>query len=236
VKTQDGATHCDIFLSHNRKDRPLVRVADDDLIRLGPAGFVHLELIHNINYLAAVAEDTYFSDRIQAERVVERMRNVEQHFHLANVSGNAEEIVEFLDSLRPSLNPPKGAFIQDTLLEKLSSLSEAREALLRISKSQSWDPWFGADKRFPRSSRQIGLVINIVDYGCFVEFDVGLVGLAHKNQWADVRVDFGDRVEVEILWVANVDRKMGLRLIAIVQEDAGDPVGGGLNQQGTLNL
>lgn len=31
----------------------------NDMIRLAPAGFVHLELSSNVSYLAALAEDTY---------------------------------------------------------------------------------------------------------------------------------------------------------------------------------
>ncbi|WP_318826206.1 hypothetical protein [Burkholderia thailandensis] len=45
-----------ILAEHLRIDS----VTDDDLVRIGPAGFVHLDLVGNVSYLAAVAEDTFF--------------------------------------------------------------------------------------------------------------------------------------------------------------------------------
>jgi ribosomal protein S1 len=59
-----------------------------------------------------------------------------------------------------------------------------------------------------------------------VEFEDGLVGLLHKNNMAGKSLDFGDRVEVEVLWVDVVQRRMGLKLLSVLEEEAGDMVPG----------
>lgn len=56
-------------------------VDDGELVRLGPAGSAHLELLENINYLAAIAEDTFFEDRITAAAIVEKMKNPDTYLH-----------------------------------------------------------------------------------------------------------------------------------------------------------
>lgn len=227
------AGHC-VIAEHLRTDL----VEDEDLVRLGPAGFVHLDLVGNINYLAAVAEDTLFFDRLQAERVAQRIRNFDSYLHLKTVAENSSELIEFLEFARKQLTPPNGSFLDDNLLPLVTDMAEAREALVRIAKAHSHDPWFDADKRMPRHSRHRAVVVNVVVYGCFVEFQDGLVGLLHKNNSPELSVDFGDSVEVEILWVDVVQRKMGLRLIAMLAEEVGDLVPGshGVDRQKTLGF
>jgi small subunit ribosomal protein S1 len=95
-----------------------------------------------------------------------------------------------------------------------------------MEKTQARDPWYGADKRLARGSKHKATVSNAVEYGCFVELDDGLIGLVHKSKLGGVRADAGDEVEVEILWVEAVKRKIGLRLVRVLQEEAGDLVTG----------
>lgn len=215
------AAQC-IIAEHLRIDS----VEDDDLVKLGPAGFVHLELVGNVSYLAAVSEDTFFSDRFQAERIAERIKNIESHLHVKTAANDAEELITYLESLRKTLLPPNGSFMQNDLLENLADLSDAREALVRVAKSHEGDPWFEADKQLPRGSFHHVTVTNVTHFGYFVEFDSGLVGLIHKNNTGSLTASSGDRVNVQILWVDFFQRRMGLQLISMIQEDAGDQVNG----------
>ena len=215
------AAHC-VIAEHLRIDS----VDDDDLVRLGPAGFAHLDLVGNLSYLAAVAEDTNFSDRLQAERVAQRIRNIKSHSHLNTALDNGSELVEFLSSVQKNLVPPNGSYLQDDLLDRLTNITDAREVLIRVSKAQSHDPWFGADKRMKRQSHHNATITNVVDYGCFAELEDGLIGLLHKNKMAGISLCCGDRVEVEVLWVDVVQRKIALEFLAILEEEAGDMVPG----------
>lgn len=211
-----------VIAEHLRLDS----VADEDLVRLGPAGFVHLELVSNINYLAAISEDTFFNDRLQAERVCSRIRNLDGHLQMMTAYNNAGEIVDFLESVRKQLIPPNGTFMEDNIIERITDFNSARDALDRMAKSHAGDPWFDADKRISRGARLPVTVVNTVDFGYFVEFDDGLHGLIHKTKLEGLTASVGDRVEVEVLWIDVFQRKMGLRLRAIIAEEAGDIVVG----------
>lgn len=211
-----------VIAEHLRRDT----LADDDLVRLGPAGFVHVELVGNINYLAAVAEDTYFKDRLQAERVMEKIRNPAMHLHVNTALSNATELVSFLKVAKEELLPPNGSFLVDDMLPRLVDLADAEDTLSRVSKSLSGDPWFDASRKFPRGSEHDGIAVNVVDFGCFVEFGTGLIGLVHASKMNGFAVRVGDKLRVKVQWVDEIQRKMGLLLVQIVEEDAGEEVQG----------
>ena len=215
------AGHC-IVAEHLRTDS----VDDDDLVRIGPAGFVHLDLICNVNYLAAVAEDTFFEDRIQAERIAARIKSPDSHLHIRTAIDNAEEVVTYLEAVRARITPESGGFFRSSILEDLAGFSEAREALNRVTRTYANDPWFDADKRLPRGSLHRATVINVVQVGYFVEFNDGLVGLVHRSKLGGLTAQPGDLVQVEVQWVDVIQRKMGLRLNAVLEEDVGDNVEG----------
>jgi hypothetical protein len=214
------ASKC-VLAEHLRIDS----IDDEDLVRLGPAGFVHLDLVGNVSYLAAVAEDTFYPDRIQAERVVARIRDASIHLHLKTAVDNATEVVEHLLEARKFVNPPNGSFLAEDRLATLTDIGDATDALARVRRDLSWDPWFDSEKRMPRGSRHSAQVVNIVPFGCFVEMPDGLHGLVHTTNLNGYTVGPGDRVEVEVKWIDAVQRKMSLMLVEVIQEDAGDLFG-----------
>ncbi|MBJ9686515.1 S1 RNA-binding domain-containing protein [Burkholderia vietnamiensis] len=214
-----------ILAEHLRIDS----VTDDDLVRIGPAGFVHLDLVGNVSYLAAVAEDTFFLDRLQAEKVVSRIRDSATHLHIQTAVDNASELVEHLLEMRKSVNPAHGTFLAEDRLSELTDISDAAAALERVKQNFSWDPWFDADKRLRRGSTHVGTVVNVVQFGCFVELPDGLHGLVHTSKMNGNRVSAGDRVQVEVIWVDVFQKKMSLKMLDVIQEDAGDLFGPSLN-------
>lgn len=211
------ASRC-VIAEHLRLDS----ISDEDLLRLGPAGFVHLDLVSNVSYLAAVAEDTYFSDRLQAERVADRIKDSNRHLHVQTAVDNAGELVDYLHEVRKDVLPPNGTFLANDAFSRLADISEAENAVLRVKRDFSFDPWFDAHKRFSRGSVHEATVVNVVQFGCFVEFSDGLVGLVHQSAMNGFQVDSADRVRVEILWVDSIQKKMGLKLIEVLAEDVGD--------------
>jgi small subunit ribosomal protein S1 len=80
------------------------------------------------------------------------------------------------------------------------------------------DPWAGIARRYPESSRLIGKVSNITDYGCFVEIEDGVEGLVHVSEmdWTNKNVSpanvvaLGDSVEVTILDIDPERRRISL--------------------------
>ena len=82
------------------------------------------------------------------------------------------------------------------------------------------DPWEGIDERYPVGSRVVGRVVNIADYGAFVELESGVEGLIHISEMTWSRrmkhpskvVKPGDTVESVVLEVHPKERRISLGL------------------------
>ena len=82
------------------------------------------------------------------------------------------------------------------------------------------DPWEGIEEKFPIGSRVVGRVVNIADYGAFVELEPGVEGLIHISEMTWSRrmkhpskvVKPGDNVESVVLEVHPKERRISLGL------------------------
>jgi small subunit ribosomal protein S1 len=82
------------------------------------------------------------------------------------------------------------------------------------------DPWEGIEARYPVHSKVIGRVVNVADYGAFVELEAGVEGLIHVSEMTWSRrmkhpskvVKPGDQVEAVVLEVHPKERRISLGL------------------------
>ncbi len=82
------------------------------------------------------------------------------------------------------------------------------------------DPWDTVIERYPVNGRVIGRVVNVTDYGAFVELEAGVEGLIHISEMTWSRrmkhpskvVKAGDQVEAVVLEVHPKDRRISLGL------------------------
>jgi len=82
------------------------------------------------------------------------------------------------------------------------------------------DPWVDITRRYPVSTRLVGKVTNITDYGCFVEIEDGVEGLVHVSEmdWTNKNihpskvVQLGADVEVMVLDIDEERRRISLGL------------------------
>jgi len=80
------------------------------------------------------------------------------------------------------------------------------------------DPWDSVPERYPVGSRVKGKVVNVTDYGVFVELEEGIEGLVHISEltWSKKMkhpskiVHIGDPVEVMVLDCDPVKRRISL--------------------------
>lgn len=92
------------------------------------------------------------------------------------------------------------------------------------------DPWATARTQFPVGATVPGIVRRLESFGAFVEIAPGLDGLVHVSKLAlDRRVSHprqvvrvGDRVEVTVLTVDEVERRIGLSMVEQARRDRDD--------------
>lgn len=152
-------------------------LSQEDLVRLGPAGFVHLELLENADYLAAMAEDTWFEDENAAKRVADRIRKLEQQFDVANTIANAREVLTALEAARSGTSEAVLSIVENSSFDSLSDLSAIRAGLDSYEVSLTSRPWQNAAHKYPIGAEVLGTITNVREFGVFVELEPGLTGL-----------------------------------------------------------
>jgi small subunit ribosomal protein S1 len=103
---------------------------------------------------------------------------------------------------------------------KILKFDRAKERVSLGIKQLEPDPWDTVLERYPVDSRVIGRVVNVTDYGAFVELEAGVEGLIHISEMTWSRrmkhpskvVKAGDQVEAVVLEVHSKDRRISLGL------------------------
>lgn len=82
------------------------------------------------------------------------------------------------------------------------------------------DPWDTVNEKYPVGTKVKGKVVNITDYGAFVEMELGVEGLIHVSEMSWTKrvrhpskiVQVGQEVEVMVLDIDKANRKISLGL------------------------
>lgn len=89
------------------------------------------------------------------------------------------------------------------------------------------DPWDTLAERMPVGTVVKGKVTKLTDFGAFVEIEEGIEGLVHVSELREERVEKpsdvvseGDEIEVKIIDINTVDRKIALSAKAVLLGDA----------------
>jgi S1 RNA binding domain len=194
------------------------RLTDQDLIRLSPAGFVHLDLMTSVTYLAAVAEDTWFYSEEAARPVANRIRSVDTHYEADTAIANARDLFKFLSTLRDAVVSSTDAIFGHAIYEQLTDLSAIPSAIDGLERSLTSTPWVGAHLRFPVKTTAVGTVVNVRDFGVFVELEPGISGLIYAKRLPPNFMTLeqfapGERLTIEIVNVNAIKKRIEMSYI-----------------------
>jgi small subunit ribosomal protein S1 len=117
-------------------------------------------------------------------------------------------------------HPSEVLHVGDEIAVKVLKFDRAKERVSLGVKQLEPDPWESVAERFPVNARVIGRVVNVTDYGAFVELEPGIEGLIHISEMTWSRrmkhpskvVRPGDQVEAVVLEVHSKDRRISLGL------------------------
>ncbi|HEY1337490.1 MAG TPA: 30S ribosomal protein S1, partial [Bryobacteraceae bacterium] len=117
-------------------------------------------------------------------------------------------------------HPSELLHVGDNVTVKVLKFDRNRERVSLGIKQLEPDPWETVTERYPVNSRVIGRVVNVTDYGAFVELEPGVEGLIHISEMTWSRrmkhpskvVKPGDQVEAVVLEVHPKERRISLGL------------------------
>jgi small subunit ribosomal protein S1 len=117
-------------------------------------------------------------------------------------------------------HPSEIVHVGDTITAKVLKFDRAKERVSLGLRQMAPDPWETVAERFPVNARVMGHVVNVTDYGAFVELEPGVEGLIHITEMTWSRrmkhpskvVHPGDQVEAVVLEVHPGERRISLGL------------------------
>ena len=104
-------------------------------------------------------------------------------------------------------------------------ISQENEKISLGLKQKTPDPWANIEEKYPVGSSVRGVVVNIVNYGAFLQLEEGVEGLIHVSEMAWTRrniapsriVNKGDEIEAVVLEISREDKRISLGLKQLQQ-------------------
>jgi len=117
-------------------------------------------------------------------------------------------------------NPSEVLNISDRVQVKVLKYDKEKKRVSLGMKQITDDPWKDADHRYPKNAQVKGKVVNLTDYGAFVEIEDGVEGLIHVSEMSWTKrvkhpstiLSQGDEVESVVLEIDKENRRMSLGL------------------------
>ncbi|UCG63754.1 MAG: 30S ribosomal protein S1 [Deltaproteobacteria bacterium] len=108
--------------------------------------------------------------------------------------------------------------IGDEITVKVISFDRERERVSLGLKQLKPDPWVDANTRFPVGTKVTGRVVNLTDYGAFVEIEEGIEGLIHISEMSWTKkvkhpsqiVNVGEELEAVVLNLDTGNKRVSL--------------------------
>src|SRR5271157_3992312 len=202
-----------ILTEHQRTEE----LSDEDLVCLSPAGFAHLSITSNLDYLAACAEDSWITNPRLAHEIAERIGQYGRKFHYTRetMRKNAGGFVDYL--VDQSENEVARPFdYLEGITEAISEeLRQIRGKVARwAAKEYAEESWPAVDDKFIVGGTYEGTINAIKDFGAFILLDGGPIGLLHFSKMPRNRpletLKVGERIKVIVLAIDRRHRHLAL--------------------------
>ncbi|WP_223514757.1 type I restriction endonuclease [Pseudomonas sp. GL-R-26] len=171
------AGHCVVS-----EDFTISEIADDNLIKLAPAGFVHLDLLTNVSYLAALAEDTLYTEEKTAREITERIKSLDVQYNQRTAYQNATDFYNYIKKQYESLVASTSSYLESSNLASLASVSEMEPSLQMFKKNALPAIWQEAELHYIPGEQYTCEVVRYAKSGLIVKMHLGMTVFVHPNQ------------------------------------------------------
>lgn len=197
---------------------------ESDLVSIAPSGFVHLDMLRDINYLSTVSEDTLFRENQIAKKISDNITGIGKHKAQSRQSAisNSRALVNYMNSYFNDYFVGAVKVLEKTGLTDLVDLEPLK--LYVESKANSDKKYHFKnlhEEAYPSGTEVIAQIVSVQNYGVFVEFDLKGAGLIHKSNFTNVPQDYlmtceeGDWIVAEIIRYNTQHNKFDLKLVGL---------------------
>ncbi len=202
-------------------------VAHDDLVSLAPGGFVHLDLLRHISYLATISEDVFFRENQPAKAIAENIVG-NGRFRIDSKQAAIDAsttLVNYLAKYHEDHFVGRAKVLTEEATEDLIKIGEIGDIVKRaVDNDFTLNTVSRNEAQYPPQSRLGAQVVSVHDYGVFVEWGLEATGLVKRSQFSGSPLtsrggpDVGDWVMVEVIQYNFDHKKFDLKLISLLDE------------------
>ena len=133
--------------------------------------------------------------------------------------GGIDGLLHITDMSWGRVSHPSSMYsIGNEISVKVINFDRERERVSLGLKQLKPDPWIDTPKRYPVGQKVMGQVVNLTDYGAFVEIEEGVEGLIHISEMSWTKkikhpsqiVSIGDTIEAMVLNLDKENRRVSL--------------------------
>lgn len=200
----------------------LSNINENDYITISSSGFVHIDMLKNINYLSAISEDTFYRDVQVTSSIASNMIGdsiYATNDHVKNLN-NSKILLNYL------LDVKKNNFVKnvdvysdfDLVKNKIEECSDYVNK--KIMSTTTYDEIDTISSKYKSGSIELATVTGIQPHCLFVEFDVFTGYISRKkclefNSYIDDVMENGDLITVEIVGYNKTHRKFDVVIDSI---------------------
>ncbi len=154
---------------------------------------------------------------VEVDAVVKNLTNYGAFLEVCGIDG----LLHITDISWGRVNHPSEVLkIGDEIKVKILKFDREKVRLTLGLKQLVPDPWDSVANKYPVGSKVSGKIVNLVDYGAFVQIEEGFEGLVHVSEMSWTKkikhpsqiVNVGDNVEVVVLDIDREKRRISLGL------------------------
>lgn len=160
-------------------------------------------------------------DRLEENRILEgTVKNITEYGAFIDLGG-VDGLLHITDMSWGRINHPSELFSVGQKVKVNVIKFDREEGRVSLGYKQvTDDPWLLAPIKYPKGARVQGKVVNLTEYGAFVELEPGVEGLIHISEMSwNKRIkhpskilNVGDTVEAVVLDIEATERKLSLGL------------------------
>ena len=122
-------------------------------------------------------------------------------------------------------HPSDVVSVAEEIEVQVIGINQENEKISLGLKQKTPDPWQNIEEKYPVGATVRGVVVNIVNYGAFLQLEEGVEGLIHVSEMAWTRrnvapsriVNKGDEIEAVVLEISREDKRISLGLKQLQQ-------------------
>lgn len=200
----------------------LSNVDENDFVTISSSGFIHIDMLKNINYLSAISEDTFYRDGEVANSIAKNMIGDSMYAtndHVKNLN-NSKILLDYLQTIKNTYFVKNVDVYSefDLVKDKIEECSEYVGG--KIKRTTTYDEIDIISKKYKKGSVELATVTGIQPHCLFVEFDMFTGYIERKkciefNSYIDEIMENGDLITVEILQYNKNHKKFDVRINSV---------------------